>query len=100
VEGQEQMQIENQELFRLANERFHARVRNIDLDGSSLPFFCECADGGCLGRVELTHEDYEGIRSQPNRYVILPGHAMIEAERVVQDNGHFHVVEKEHHGSE
>jgi hypothetical protein len=100
VEAADQNQIQNQALFRFANERFYALVRGLDLDGSSVPFFCECADGACLGRVELTPRDYEAIRLQPTRYLILPGHATIGAERVVQDNGHFHVVEKEDHGSE
>ena len=40
------------------------------------------------------------LSAKPNRYVIVPGHATIEGENVVEDNGHFHVVEKEHDGSE
>lgn len=100
VKAREDKRVRNQELFRLANERLDERVRNLDVERAFIPFICECADEGCLGRVHLTADDYEDIRAKPNRYVIVPGHATIEGENVVEDNEHFHVVEKEHDGPE
>ena len=85
---------ENQELFRKANERFGQRVEEYSHDGVSAPFLCECADEACLGRVELTLAQYEEIRQQRHRYVILPGHPTIEGERMVDDRGEFQIVEK------
>jgi hypothetical protein len=85
---------ENQRLFRTANERLVERVDELNFDGASIPFLCECADADCLGRVDLTFSQYRGVRSESDRYVILPEHATIEGERVVEDNGHFHVVRK------
>jgi hypothetical protein len=92
--------VRNQELFRLANERLDERVRNLDHDASFIAFVCECADERCLGRVHLTAHEYDDIRSKANRYVILPGHPTVEGESVVEDNRHYHVVEKEDDGSE
>ena len=86
---------ENQRLFRSANNRLVERVDDLNFDGASIPFLCECADPECLGRVDLTVPQYQAVRSDSERYVILPGHATIEGERVVEDNGHFHVVSKD-----
>ena len=86
---------ENQKLFRKANDRFEQRVEEYSRDGVSAPFLCECADEACLGRVELTLPQYEEIRRQRGRYVILPGHPTIEKERLVDDKGDFQIVEKD-----
>jgi hypothetical protein len=86
---------ENQRLFRNANERLVERVNNLDFDGASIPFLCECADADCLGRIDLTLSQYREVRSESDCYVILPEHPTIESQRVVEDKGHFHVVRKE-----
>jgi hypothetical protein len=86
---------QNQELFRTANERLEGRVQEYGRDGAPIPFLCECADEACLGRVELTIVQYQGVRTHPKRFAILPGHPRVEGEEIVEDNGHFHVVEKE-----
>jgi hypothetical protein len=86
---------ENQRLFRNANERLVERVDEFSSEGASVPFLCECADADCLGRVDLTLSRYREVRSENDRYVILPEHPMVKSERVVEDNGHFHVVRKE-----
>jgi hypothetical protein len=99
VVTRERRRIQNQELFRLANERLDEHVDDLALDGSPIPFLCECADDDCLGRVDLTRDDYEAVRSQRNRYVILPGHATIASEVVIEKNGDYYVVEKENDGS-
>jgi hypothetical protein len=92
--------VRTQDLFRVANERLDERIRDLDLDRPLIPYLCECADERCLGRVHLSVEEYEEIRAKPDRFVIVPGHATVEGEKVVQESGHFHVVEKEHDASE
>lgn len=86
---------ENQKLFRAANERLAERAEEYNRDGEPIPFLCECADDGCLGRVDLTPSQYQEVRAQRDRYVILRDHPTIERERVVEDNGQFQIVEKE-----
>jgi hypothetical protein len=86
--------MENQMLFRRANERLDERAQEYSADGGRVPFLCECAGDACLGRVDLTRTEYQEVRSYPERYVILPGHPTIEGETVVSDNGRFQVAEK------
>jgi hypothetical protein len=87
--------LENQMLFRSANERLDERAQDYAPDEHRVPFLCECADDVCLGRVDLTRTEYQEVRSHPERYVILPGHRTIEGETVVVDNGGFQVAEKQ-----
>ena len=89
---------ENQRLFRTANERLEERVETYGVS-EEIPFLCECAEVECLGKIDLSLVDYRMIRAEPNRFVILPGHAMIEGEILIADNGHYHVVEKGADGS-
>jgi|SRR5918997_5662642 hypothetical protein len=84
---------ENQALFRMANERLDERVEEYGAV-DSIPFLCECADVSCLGRINLTLSAYREARAKPNRFVIIPGHAMIEDERVVAVKTGFQIVEK------
>jgi hypothetical protein len=57
-------------------------------------FYCECADTKCFEHVFLTAEEYEAIRADSTRFVVVAGHVFPEAERVVADvNGH-QVVQK------
>jgi hypothetical protein len=87
---------ENQELFRTGNERIGDMARGSGADGVAIPFLCECAADTCLGRIELTFREYEGLRSESNQFVILPGHATIEGERVLEEvDGRFQIVRKE-----
>jgi hypothetical protein len=86
--------MENQMLFRSANERLDERAQEYATDGGRVPFLCECANDACLGRVELSRTEYLQVRSHPERYVILPGHPTIEGEMVMEDNGRFQVAEK------
>jgi hypothetical protein len=85
---------ENQALFRTANERLRELVQDFIADETSIPFLCECADEACLGRVELTTAQYQDVRTRRNRYVVLPGHTGLEREEVVEDEGHYQVVER------
>jgi hypothetical protein len=78
-----------QSLYREVNERIEAFA----LDDSSAGFVCECVREECDKRVPLTLEEYERIRSSPNRFVVLAGHQDSEVEGVVEANGRYLVVE-------
>lgn len=85
-----------QSLFRDVNER----VREInDAFSIAVPlgdWVCECADDACTDRIALTPLEYERIRSNPARFVVLPSdsHVFPEIEDVVQRGERFWVVEK------
>jgi hypothetical protein len=57
-------------------------------------FRCECAVLDCNQVIELTHAEYEKLRSHPRRFAIVPGHEVAGAEDVVETNPDYLVVEK------
>jgi len=59
-----------------------------------VPFLCECADFGSLGRVEASLLEYEEPHGGNDRYFIPPGHPRIEGEEVLSENGRYEVVIK------
>jgi hypothetical protein len=62
-----------EDVFREANESVAAKASELELD-YSIPFLCECRDPHCFARISLTLEEYEQARSDPRRYLTIPGH--------------------------
>jgi hypothetical protein len=84
--------LENERLFRSANEQIHDRRTQLDLDGRT-PYLCECEDQACTHLIRLTRDEYAGIRSTGARFVIAPGHPT--RGKPVERNDHYVVVDKE-----
>jgi len=84
---------QNESIFRDANERVEERLGELTLEDGRSPFLCECEDLRCREMVRLTREEYEDVRSRPNRFLVAPGHGFTHA-RVVDDRGGFLVIEK------
>jgi len=82
----------NESVFREVNERIEELGERFDTD--EVEFVCECADVGCAERLSLTTGEYEQVRSEPDRFLLAPGHEQPGIERVVEDHGRFLVVEK------
>ena len=58
-------------------------------------FQCECGrDRGCEGRVLMTLGEYERVRSQRDRFTVVPGHENLEIEHVVEQADRFLIVDK------
>lgn len=87
--------VENEKLFRSANERLHQRVDDLVAPGQFIPFLCECIDDTCMARIELTSEEYEEVRSDDEHFVIAPGHPRLDEERIVEEADRFLIVTKE-----
>jgi hypothetical protein len=62
-----------EDVFREANERVAAKAGEFEL-AYPIPFLCECRDRRCFARISLTLEEYEQARSDPRRYLTIPGH--------------------------
>ena len=73
--AREERLVENEELFRRANERLRERAERIVEPGQSVPFLCECIDERCMDRLDLTLEDYARVRSDGERFVIAVPHS-------------------------
>ena len=62
-----------EDVFRDANERVAAKAGELKLD-YPIPFLCECRDPHCFAPISLTLKEYEQVRSDPRRYLTIPGH--------------------------
>lgn len=80
-------------MFRRVNEAIE-RGRWPGEEESESAFRCECADTDCNRMIELTSTEYERIRANPRRFVVLPGHEQPEIEEVVETAEGYVVVEK------
>jgi hypothetical protein len=84
---------ENETVFRAANERIDAVL---PLDKGPAPYLCECGNRDCFTRVQLTHREYEEVRSSPITFFVAPGHEDLSAgEVVLKDLGRYRIVEKQ-----
>jgi hypothetical protein len=80
----------NEALFREVNER----VASLAGEGETeIGFVCECSDDGCVERLFLSREEYDAVRANPRRFIVVPGHER-SVERVVERRGAYLVVEK------
>lgn len=85
-----------QSLFRDVNERVREINEAFNLVLPLGDWICECASHGCTDRVALSIEDYEALRANPRRFLVLPddGHVVPEVEEVVERRERYWVVEK------
>jgi hypothetical protein len=85
----------NETLFRQVNER----VKDVSeafaaVDASPVEFVCECGDRDCTEPLSLTLKEYEGIRSVPTHFIVVPDHVNPTIEVIVRRNNGYVVVEK------
>ncbi len=85
---------QNEAIFRSVNEHIREAATAQGPDEHLYEFLCECSDPSCGKRIELTLDAYERVRAEGTHFVLAPGHAEPEIERVlVSAPGHV-VVEK------
>jgi hypothetical protein len=93
-DAREQRLAKNEVLFRTVNEAIEQqalRFGGID----EYEFICECASRECVDRVTLTLRQYEHIRADGTRFFVMPGHANVAVEKVVEEGPRYHVVQKD-----
>ena len=91
-------QARNEALLRTINDRIAA----LDEAATSwagpeqtFSFECECGKvDGCDAHVVMTLAEYERVRSQRDRFAVLPGHQTAEIEQIVERSEHFLIVDK------
>ena len=88
----------NHALFRDVNERIYSLTEEFGShpadDGLSLAFVCECGNVNCASQVLVETDDYSRIRSHPAHFVVLAGHELPDVDHVIEENGHYFVVER------
>jgi hypothetical protein len=83
----------NEAVFRKINEGIE-RGQWPGEEDAPIGFRCECARLGCTELIELTVREYERVREDARRFIVLPGHERLEAEVVVQSRPGYLVVQK------
>ena len=84
----------NEVAFRKVNEAIEAGRHEDDDERRRMPFLCECGAIGCNLLIDVTVAEYEGVRSNPRRFFVMPGHEEPAVESVVDTTDRFNVVEK------
>jgi hypothetical protein len=88
---------QNETLFREVNERVEEVASGFaDQDEEDRPigFVCECGRRDCTESIEATRAQYEAVRRNPVRFLLLPGHEDDSVERVVERTERFVIVVK------
>jgi hypothetical protein len=79
-------------LFRDVNERIAETAQRFDSEDAE--FVCECADGECTDRIAAGLDEYEHVRADGTRFLLVPGHEDTRVERVVRARRSYAIVEK------
>jgi hypothetical protein len=80
-------------MFRLGNERMAGWEERHE-SGQSELYFCECAELDCKDRVSLQEAEYETVRADARRFLVVPGHEIPDVETVIEEHDGWSVIEK------
>jgi hypothetical protein len=83
----------NQVIFREINEQLEELNDSFSEIIPLGDFVCECADTNCTERIGMTIPQYEQLRAHATRFAVRKGHLSPEAERIVQEEAGYMVVE-------
>lgn len=88
----------NEALFRQVNERLREIGESFSLVTERSDFVCECTHATCAEPIQMSLEDYERLRAQPEWFALRPGHEIVALERVVEQHDGYNIVEKHEGG--
>lgn len=98
MEERLERQVRNEGLMRTVNDERAAideRAASWADAEHQFEFQCECGrDQACEGRVLMTLDEYERVRSQRDRFAVVPGHEDGEIEHVVERADRYLIVDK------
>jgi hypothetical protein len=95
TEREEIRRARNEVLFRSVNEAIQQQALRFGGIDDEYEFVCECSWVECVERITLTLRQYEEIRANGSRFIVIPGHADPSVEQVVGSVAGHHVVEKD-----
>lgn len=81
----------NEAAFRRVNEALQAGRSG---DPEAVDLICECGRLGCTEHITVPAPAYTAVRADARRFMIVPGHEVPEAERVVETHDGYVVVQK------
>jgi hypothetical protein len=96
VDPREERTARNEALLREVNDRIEEVGSHLHVlpRGGVLDFRCECGRSDCAEFVSLGVAEYEYVRSDNDRFAVVPGHEDDALERVVERSERFVIVDK------
>jgi hypothetical protein len=97
---------ENELIFRQANQKVQKSLKRLQqlaakednpelyAHKGDVHFYCECADEKCSQRIALSPSEYEELHQNRSQFILIPGHEVVEVERVLFETPRYEVVEK------
>ena len=80
--------------FRRINDDLRIDLAKLPREPDVVPFVCECGRGTCTLIVGLTVAQYESVRANSRRFIVVAGHEIPDTEVVVAHVAGCAVVEK------
>lgn len=68
-----------------------AHSLNVD---AAVPFLCECSDTHCRELIRIPWTEFDALHELDNRFVVVPGHELLEVEQLVAESDRYNVVQK------
>jgi len=84
----------NEARFREINERVERDLEPIVSQDEPLPFVCECGRRTCTDAIALSVAEYEAVRKDATRFIVVAGHEIEDVEDVVERCDRYFVVQK------
>jgi hypothetical protein len=85
----------NEAVFRNVNERIEALQHSFAVaEKEPLQMICECDQLDCMERVTIGVDAYELIRSQPDQFIVTPGHVDPSVDEVIGVTSSYLIVRK------
>jgi hypothetical protein len=83
-------------LFREVNERVLEVNQRSSRDLLLEEWICECGDGSCTERIQLSQDEFERARLTRGWFVVAPAgaHVSPRRERLVERHARYWVIEK------
>jgi hypothetical protein len=85
---------QNEITFREVNERHASRADQGESPPEQIALVCECSDRACTRVLTMPFGEYEWLRQNPWRFVVLPGHEAPAVENVAERFDGYVIVEK------
>jgi hypothetical protein len=83
----------NEAIVREINEGIEEAKASLTPEGDA-PIMCECGNLDCELLIAITVSEYEDVRQNARRFVVVKDHVIPDLERVVAETERFAVVEK------
>jgi hypothetical protein len=84
---------ENEVRFRQRNEEI-AQLARRQAPPLELTVVCECSDSDCTRTLTMPYAEYEWLRQDPVRFVVLPGHEAPAVEDAIERHDAYVIVAK------